>query len=56
MAARLCDALPQVDFVMAYAHPGDFDPHVALLQSFRAMVKNTTKPLCVVAENGATSR
>ena len=50
-AARLCDALPQVDFVMAYAHPGDFDPHVALLQSFRAMVKNTTKPLCVVAEN-----
>ncbi len=50
MAARLCDALPQVDFVMAYAHPGDFDPHVALLQSFRAMVANTTKPLCVVAE------
>ena len=27
MAARLCDALPQVDFVMAYAHPGDRDPH-----------------------------
>jgi trimethylamine--corrinoid protein Co-methyltransferase len=51
MAARLCDALPQVDFVMAYAHPGDFDPHVALLQSFQAMVKNTSKPLCVVAEN-----
>jgi trimethylamine--corrinoid protein Co-methyltransferase len=51
MAARLCDALPQVDFVMAYAHPGDFDPHVALLQSFRAMVKNTSKPLCAVAEN-----
>jgi trimethylamine---corrinoid protein Co-methyltransferase len=51
MAARLCDALPEVDFVMAYAHPGDHDPHVALLQSFRAMVANTTKPLCVVAEN-----
>jgi trimethylamine---corrinoid protein Co-methyltransferase len=51
MAARLCDALPEVDFVMAYAHPGDYDPHVALLQSFRAMVANTTKPLCVVAEN-----
>jgi trimethylamine--corrinoid protein Co-methyltransferase len=51
MAARLCDALPEVDFVMAYAHPGDYDPHVALLQSFRAMVKNTIKPLCVVAEN-----
>jgi len=53
MAARLCDALPNVDFVMAYAHPGDIDPHLALLASFRAMVKNTTKPLCVVAENAA---
>ncbi len=51
MAARLCDALPNVDFVMAYAHPGDIDPHRALLASFRAMVANTTKPLCVVAEN-----
>ena len=27
MAARLCDALPSIDFVMAYAHPGDIDPH-----------------------------
>ena len=51
MGARLCDALPQVDFVMAYAHPGDIDPHLALLASFRAMVQNTTKPLVVVAEN-----
>ncbi len=51
MAARLCDALPNIDFVMAYAHPGDVDPHVALLESFRAMVANTTKPLVVVAEN-----
>jgi trimethylamine---corrinoid protein Co-methyltransferase len=51
MAARLCDALPNVDFVMAHAHPGDRDPHVALLESFRAIVKNTTKPPVVVAEN-----
>ena len=51
MAARLCDALPNIDFVMAYAHPGEGDPHVALLESFRAMVANTTKPLVVVAEN-----
>ena len=40
-----------VDFVMAYAHPGGVDPHVALLESFRAMVANTTKPLVAVAEN-----
>ena len=52
-AARLCDALPTIDFVMAYAHPGEVDPHVALLHSFGAMVKNTTKPLVVVAENAA---
>ncbi len=51
MAARLCDALPNIDFVMAHAHPGEGDPHVALLESFRAMVANTTKPLVVVAEN-----
>jgi trimethylamine--corrinoid protein Co-methyltransferase len=51
MAARLIDALPNVDFVMSYAHPGDRDPHVALLESFRAMVMNTTKPPVVVAEN-----
>ncbi len=52
-AARLCDALPMIDFVMAYAHPGGGDPHVALLESFRALVANTTKPLVVVAENAA---
>ena len=50
-ATRLCDALPMIDFVMAYAHPGGVDPHSALLESFRAMVANTTKPLVVVAEN-----
>ena len=50
-AGRLCDALPMIDFVMAYAHPGGVDPHIALLESFRAMVGNTTKPLVVVAEN-----
>jgi len=49
-AARLCDALPNVDFVMAHAHPGELDPHVALLESFRVMVVNTAKPLVVVAE------
>ncbi len=51
MAARLCDVLPNIDFVMAYAHPRGGDPHRALLESFRAMVTNTTKPLVVVAEN-----
>ncbi len=53
MAARLCDALPYIDFVMAYAHPGEVDPHRSLLESFRAMVANTTKPLAAVADNAA---
>jgi len=52
-AARLCDALPMIDFVMAHAHPGEVDPHVALLVSFQTMVANTTKPLVAVAENAA---
>ena len=52
-AARLCDALPMIDFVMAHAHPGEVDPHVALLASFQTMVANTTKPLVAVAENAA---
>jgi len=50
-AARLCDALPTIDFVMAHAHPAEVDPHLALLESFRAMVANTTKPPVVVADN-----
>lgn len=53
MAARLVDALPNVDFVMSYAHPHDCDPHQAPLESFRAMVANTTKPPVAVSENAA---
>ena len=52
-AARLCDALPTIDFVMAYAHPTEVDPHLALLESYRTIVVNTTKPPVVVAENAA---
>ncbi len=55
-AARLCDALPNIDFVMAYAHPSACDPHVALLESFRAMVANTTKPVVITAEGAADLR
>ncbi len=52
-AARLCDALPNIDFVMAHAYPGDVNPRVALLESFRAMVNNTAKPLVVLAVDGS---
>jgi trimethylamine---corrinoid protein Co-methyltransferase len=52
-AARLCDALPNIDFVMSSAYPTDQDPHCAYLLSFLAMLKNTTKPLVVTAENAS---
>lgn len=50
-AARLCDALPHIDFVMSSAHPTDVNPHHAYLLSFQAMMENSTKPLVVTAEN-----
>jgi len=49
-AARLCDALPNIDFVMSCAHPNDIPPHRSYLESFRAMVANTTKPMVMTAE------
>ena len=50
-AARLCDALPNLDFVMSSAHPTDRDPHQSYLLSFQAMMENSTKPLVMTAEN-----
>ena len=50
-AARLCDALPHMDFVMSSAHPRDQDPHASYLLSFRAMLESTQKPLVVTAEH-----
>ena len=52
-AARLCDALPNIDFVMSCAHPNDVEPHRSYLESFRAMVGSTTKPMVTTAENAA---
>ena len=50
-ATLLCDALPNIDFVMAHAYPGGADPHLALLESFRTMVRSTSKPLVVLSES-----
>jgi trimethylamine--corrinoid protein Co-methyltransferase len=52
-AARLCDALPNIDFVMSFAHPTDVAPHHAYLRSFRAMVENSAKPIVTTAEDRA---
>ncbi len=49
-AARVCDALPNIDFIMSYAHPHEVDPHRGYLESFRVMVENSTKPIVNTAE------
>lgn len=49
-AACVCDALPNIDFIMSCAHPSDIDPGKAYLSSFQAMVENTAKPIVTTAE------
>ncbi len=51
-AARLCDALPNIDFVMSFAHPSDIEPARSYLESFKAMVTSTTKPMVMTSEHG----
>jgi trimethylamine---corrinoid protein Co-methyltransferase len=50
-AAKLCDALPHMDFVMSSAHPKDVNPHHSYLLSFKVMMESSTKPLVMTAEN-----
>lgn len=48
-AARVVDALPNIDFVMSFAHPSDQPPELAYLLSFHAMMANSTKPIVTTA-------
>src|SRR5680860_506156 len=50
-AARICDALPNMDFLMSSAHPTDVPPHHSYVLAFKEMVENSTKPLVLTAEN-----
>jgi trimethylamine--corrinoid protein Co-methyltransferase len=47
--ARLCDGLPNIDFIMSSAYPHDVEAYASYLESFRAMVSNTTKPVVMTA-------
>jgi trimethylamine--corrinoid protein Co-methyltransferase len=49
-AARLCDGLANIDFIMSSAHPSDVEPRQAYLCSFQAMVENSRKPIVTTAE------
>lgn len=50
-AARVCDALPNIDFIMSCAHPHELEPSRAYLESFKAMAENSKKPIVTTAEN-----
>ncbi len=49
--ARLVDALPNLDFVMCMAIASDVKGAISDLYHFRAMLTNTTKPICFTAWN-----
>jgi trimethylamine--corrinoid protein Co-methyltransferase len=50
-AARLCDALPNIDFIMSFAIPHEIDPRRAFIESFAAMAVNSVKPIVAIADS-----
>lgn len=52
-SARLCDALPNIDFVMSYALPEDTSEDRCELDQFGAMLENTAKPLIMTLYSGS---
>ena len=46
--ARLCDALPEIDFVMSMVLPSDAPTAIYDVLQFDVMLRNTTKPFVVV--------
>ena len=48
--ARLCDALPNIDFIMSFAIPHEIDSRRAFVESFAAMAANSTKPIVNIAD------
>jgi len=53
LAARVGDALPNIDFIMSFAHPHDIQPDRAYLESFQCMAENSSKPIVNTAESRA---
>jgi len=51
-AYRLCDALPNIHFVMSIGIPQDVDPDRAYDVQMALMLEHTTKPLVFVADDG----
>lgn len=54
--SRLCDALPQVDYVMSMVLPTDVDGTVADRFQMEAMLSSTTKPIVYVTYDASGCR
>ena len=50
-AARVCDGLTNIDFIMSFAHPNDIEPEKAYLAAFLAMAENSVKPIVCTADS-----
>lgn len=53
---RLCDALPNIDFVMSIGIPADVDPGLAYDTQMALMLEHSSKPIVFVTEDGITCR
>jgi trimethylamine--corrinoid protein Co-methyltransferase len=53
-AYHLCDALPNIDFVMSIGIPTDVDPDLTYDVQMALMLEHTTKPLVFVTEDAAS--
>ena len=55
-AARVADTMPNLDFIMSFAHPSDIPAPRAYLHSFQAMAANSVKPIvCTAVDRGDLS-
>lgn len=55
-AIKLCDKLPNIDFVMSMGLLSDVDRRMINREQYAIMVQNTVKPQVVIAEDGDTLR
>jgi trimethylamine--corrinoid protein Co-methyltransferase len=55
-AYHLCDALPNIHFVMSMGIPADVDPTLAYDVQMALMLEHTTKPLVFVTNDGASCK
>ena len=51
---RLCDALPNIDFVMSIGLPADVEPALTYDVQMALMLEHTSKPLVIVTEDRAS--